>query len=163
MIFDTLFTNARRWASVVIRKPPSSQPPTDKRTVRSALLSSATSSMKDDLDWTVWEKVTFPVASPIANAAMTTLYAGGTLLSRSDGPPQLCQYPATTRRWRRLSVPLPPESGWGAAGTAVRAREMSGAESAGNTRAVATMAAVTPATIAGHATSARLGGRSPLG
>src|SRR5215207_2918012 len=96
MIFDALFTNARRCPSVVIFNPPSSQPPTDRRTGRSALLSASTSLMKDDLDWTVWEKFTFPVASPTANAARTRLYADGTSRSFSEGPPQLCQYPATT-------------------------------------------------------------------
>ncbi len=73
MILDALFTSARRCPSVVIFNPPSSQPPIDKRTGRLALLSASTSAMKDDLDCTLWEKVIFPVASPIANAAKTTL------------------------------------------------------------------------------------------
>src|SRR5688500_20386760 len=111
MILDALFTNARRCPSVVIFNPPSSQPPTDRRTGRSALLSAATSLMKDDLDCTVWEKLIFPVASPTANAAKIRLYAGGTSRNFSEGPPQLCQYPATTRRGRRSSAAWPPVPG----------------------------------------------------
>src|SRR5215203_3496169 len=111
MIFETLFTSARRCPSVVIFNPPSSQPPTDKRTGLSALLSAWTSLMKDDLDCTVWEKFTFPVASPTANAARTRLYAGGTSRNFSEGPPQLCQYPPTTRRGSRLSAFSPPVPG----------------------------------------------------
>src|SRR5215218_413348 len=157
MILETLLTKARRCPSVVIFKPPSSQPPTDNRTGRSALLSASTSAMKDFLDCTDWENVTLPAGSPIAKAAKMTLYAGGMSRNRSDGPPHVCQYPATTRRGRRPSPASFPESGWVPAGTAVRAREMRGAaESAGKTRAVTRIATAAPATIAGQASSADL-------
>ncbi len=49
-----------------------------------------------------------------------------------------------------------PASDRGAAGTAVRGRETSGAESAGKIRAVTRIATAAPATIDGHTSSADL-------